>query len=96
MPSSTENSRISSIPSQKFGTDRPHSAAIVIAVIDRRPGLTAARTPAGMPIASATSSASPASSAVTGSFSAIRSRTGRWMRIDWPRSPRSTPSSHSA
>jgi len=30
-PNSTENSKISRIPSQKFGIDNPHSAAIVAA-----------------------------------------------------------------
>jgi hypothetical protein len=42
-------------------------------------------------MSSAISIAMVASCSVTGSFSRMRSVTGRWMRTDSPRSPRSTP-----
>ncbi len=52
---------------------------------------TAETMPAVMPMVSAITIASSASSIVTGSFSTISSVTGRWMRTDSPRSPCSTP-----
>ena len=79
------------MPSQKFGVDRPHSANTLAAWSHKVPRPTAETMPAGMPIASAMLKASSASSTVTGSFCAISSRTGCWVRIDSPRSPRSTP-----
>jgi len=52
---------------------------------------TAETMPAGMPIASANAIAITASSMVTGSFSAMSSVTGFWMRTESPRSPWKTP-----
>ncbi len=94
-PNSTENSRISNIPNQKFGIERPHNAAIVAMWSTREPFLTAERMPSGTPSNSANRKANTASSAVTGNFSITRSSTGRLMRINSPRSPSNSPCTQS-
>ena len=79
------------MPSQKFGVEMPHSANAFAALSHQLPRANAETMPAGMPIASAISIASAASSIVTRSFCSTRSSTGCWLRTDSPRSPRSTP-----
>ena len=81
------------IPSQKFGVDRPQSATPLAIQSQARSFFTAATTPAGMPIRQAMTKAIVPSCSVTGSFSSTSSETGRWMRIDSPKSPCSTPPS---
>ena len=79
------------MPSQKFGVDRPQSAKALAPKSQAVPWRTADTMPAGMPISSAISIASTASSMVTGSFCSTSSSTGCWLRTDSPRSPCSTP-----
>jgi hypothetical protein len=89
-PSRTEKSRISMMPSQKCGTDRPESARALAARSSGVPRRTAETTPVGMPSTSATSIEASASSIVTGSLEASSSVTGILLRSDSPRSPRRT------
>src|SRR5437867_4549552 len=86
-PSRTEKNRISMIPSQKFGIETPQSDAPLVTtsqIVLRR---TAARTPAGMAMPTATMSERAASSIVIGSFVATVRTTASCVRIDSPRSP---------
>src|SRR5438093_1980463 len=86
-PSRTEKNRISMIPSQKFGIETPQSDAPLVTtsqIVLRR---TAARTPAGMAMPTATMSERAASSIVIGSFVATVRTTASRVRIDSPRSP---------
>ena len=75
------------IPSQKFGTETPHSDAPLASTSHAVLRRTAARTPAGMAMASAMRTARQASSTVIGSFFATVAVTGSRVRIDRPRSP---------
>ncbi len=95
-PSRTETSRISMIPSQKFGTDTPHSEMPLARRSHTVLRRTAATIPAGMAIVIATSSDRHANSIVMGSFAATVCRTGCRVRIDSPRSPRTASPSHRA
>src|SRR5688572_8769724 len=93
-PKRTDTSRISMIPSQKLGTDTPHSdtplASTSQAVLRR----TAAMTPAGIAMATATSSDRQASSTVIGSLVATIDATDVRVRMDSPRSPVAARPSH--
>jgi hypothetical protein len=70
--------RISMMPSQKLGTDRPSSAPMLASHSVQEPRRTAASTPAPTPNRMATSRLSSASSRVTGSRVSSWSRTGSW------------------
>src|SRR5216117_775669 len=87
-PSRTETSRISMIPSQKFGIDTPHSEAALARTSQAVFRRTAAITPAGIASANAIRRARHASSTVIGSLIATVHATGCRVRIDSPRSPR--------
>ena len=89
-PRWTANSKMSMMPSQKCGTESPESARTLAATATGRPCLTAAMIPAGMPIRSAIAMEQTASSTVTGSLAASSWDTGILLRIDSPKSPRST------
>src|SRR5436190_1643249 len=69
-PSRTETSRISMIPSQKFGIDTPHSEAALARTSQAVFRRTAAITPAGIASANAIRRARHASSTVIGSVTA--------------------------
>src|SRR6185436_13227574 len=95
-PSRTETNKISMIPSQKLGTDTPQSET---PLARRSHGVlrrTAAITPAGMAITSATSRERHASSSVMGSLRATVLATDCRVRMDSPRSPRSARPSQRA
>src|SRR5438128_6461599 len=87
-PSRTETSRISMIPSQKFGIDTPQSETALAATSHGVFRRTAASTPAGIASDNATRSARHASSTVIGSLIATVHATDCRVRIDSPRSPR--------
>ena len=88
-PSCTEKNRISMIPSQKFGIDTPPRDAPLASMSQSVLRRTAARTPAGMAMPTAMTSARNASSIVIGSFVATVVITDSRVRIECPRSPRS-------
>ena len=75
-PSCSENRIISISPSQKFGIDRPSSAATILALSVRLPCLRAAMMPRGMERMIETSTDAPASFSVEGSRCMYRSHTG--------------------
>src|SRR5258705_12726309 len=81
-PSRTEKKRISMIPSQKLGMDTPPSEAPLVRTSQTVLRRTAARTPAGMAMPTATSSDRKASSIVIGSFDATILTTDSRVRID--------------
>src|SRR5262245_6055758 len=93
-PRRTEKNRISIIPSQKLGTDTPQSDAPLASTSHAVLRRTAARTPAGMAMASAMRTARHASSMVIGSFFATVVTTGSRVRIERPRSPCSASAAH--
>src|SRR5688572_24740615 len=93
-PSRTETSRMSMMPSQKFGTDTPHREAPLASRSHTVLRRTAAITPAGSAMARATSSDRKASSMVMGSLAATVAATGWRVRIDSPRSPRTASPAH--
>src|SRR5689334_781887 len=86
-PKRTDTSRMSMMPSQKFGTDTPHSDMPLASTSQTPLRCTAASTPAGMAMASATTSDRHASSSVMGSLEATIHATEVRVRIDSPRSP---------
>src|SRR5262249_1707600 len=86
-PRRTEKNRISMIPSQKLGTDTPQSDAPLASTSHAVLRRTAARTPAGIAIASAMTTDRHASSTVIGSLRATVTITGSRVRIERPRSP---------
>src|SRR5438445_4065528 len=77
----------SSVASQKLGTLRPTSPTSRIAASAAVPRRSAERIPTGSAIPSAMTSASAASSALTGSRGRISGRTGRLVRSETPKSP---------
>src|SRR5437870_777490 len=93
-PSRTETSRISMIPSQKFGIDTPQSETALAATSHGVFRRTAASTPAGIASDNATRSARHASSTVIGSLIATVHATDCRVRIDSPRSPRRARPTH--
>ena len=68
MPRCTENTIISIMPSQKFGTEIPNKETVVAKWSKIEYCLVAAKIPNGTPIHSATSMLSAASSAVVGNL----------------------------
>src|SRR6266436_7617153 len=86
--SRTARSRISMIPSQKLGMEIPHRDTALARRSHTVLRRTAEKTPAGMAIARATSTAKPASSIVIGSLRATVQTTDSRVRMDSPRSPR--------
>ena len=80
---------MSSSPSQKLGIDTPSRAAAIAPTSSHEFRPSAATRPRGTPSATATSMAARASWAVLPTFSAISVATGRRLRIEVPRSPRS-------
>src|SRR5262245_12440505 len=95
-PSRTDTSKMSMIPSQKLGTDTPHSDT---PLASRSHGVlrrTAAITPAGIAMAIDTSSDRHASSSVMGSLRTTVPATDWRVRMDSPRSPRSARPSQRA
>src|SRR5688572_26468549 len=95
-PRYTEKSRMSTVPCQKAGSDRPRVAPTRITESRVPPRHTAAPAPSGTPITSDHATASTASSADTGSRSRKSASTGRPESHDTPRSPRTTPASQCA
>src|SRR5437867_2206509 len=87
-PSVSENKRMSSRPDQKVGMDKPTSVTATIAESTEGRRAAAAVTPAAMPAQTARTCAASASSMVGGRRSAISSWTGRRLRMELPRSPR--------
>ena len=77
-----------SVPSQKLGSDSPIRPPMRAATSRRERGRTAESRPSGMPTAIAIRAAAAASSSVAGKRSAISTRTGRPVRIEYPASPR--------
>jgi hypothetical protein len=65
-PRYTENTRISTRPTQNCGSDRPSRAKILPALSQKRSTRTAARMPLGMPISSDRPIATAASSSELG------------------------------
>src|SRR2546428_5303064 len=93
-PSRTETSRISMIPSQKFGIDTPHGETALARTSQAVFRRTAAITPAGIASDNAIRSARHASSTVIGSLIATVHATDCRVRIDSPRSPRRARPTH--
>jgi hypothetical protein len=85
----TDRSRISMIPSQKLGTERPQSETALARRSHTVLRRTAENTPAGIAMASATRRERHASSMVMGSLRATVHTTDSRVRMDSPRSPRS-------
>ena len=86
-PRMPEKNMISSRPHQKIGMEKPTSAVDMIAWSVTLPRRTAAKTPAGMPSATAKRMAQSDSSTVAGKSVKKSSATGRLVTIDRPRSP---------
>ena len=86
-----EKTKISRRPSQKLGMDTPSSAIAIEPTSSHEFRESAAIRPSGTPMATATAMAAAASSIVLPTFSPISVVTGRRLRIDVPRSPRSAP-----
>ena len=85
----TERNRISMMPSQKLGTERPQSETALASRSHTVLRRAAEKTPAGMAMASAIRRDRPASSIVIGSLRATVHTTDSRVRMDSPRSPRS-------
>src|SRR5437879_2998766 len=81
---------ISSVASQKFGTESPRMAVLRAKKSASESWRVAEITPTGSAMARAKVSAKPASVSVTGSRWPISSSTGRRVHSDSPRSPRAT------
>ena len=86
-PSPTENVRISSSPHQKIGIEKPVSEAPITEQSHTVMRLTAAMTPAGSPMSSASSIAQTESSIVAGKRAKNLRKTDSWVTVDKPRSP---------
>ena len=86
-PSTTANSMIIMMPTQKLGRLKPRIEPAMIAFDDLASGLSPARTPSGMPISTAISSAAIASSKVAGIRCTISCSAGSPKMKDLPRSP---------
>src|SRR5690242_10153713 len=84
----TDSRRISMMPSQKLGTESPHSETALTRKSHAELRRTAEKTPAGIAMASATSSERHASSMVIGSLRPTVHTTDSRVRMDSPRSPR--------
>ncbi len=88
-PRCRENTKISSRPSQKLGMATPSSATIIATTSSHELRPRAASRPSGTPRPIATSMLASASWPVLPMFSVISAATGRRLRMDVPRSPRS-------
>src|SRR5215470_12147405 len=88
-PRCNEKAKIIRRPSQKLGIDTPRSATIIEPASNQELLKSAAVSPSGTPIATATAMLARASCAVLPTFSPISVATARRLRIEVPRSPRS-------
>ena len=86
-PSSTLNTKISTMPSQKLGMAMPSTATVPAARSRMLPRLSAATTPSGMPNAIASRIAHGMIASVLGRREKNTSTVGSRMRIEVPRSP---------
>ena len=86
-PRVTANTRISRMPIRKVGSETPSSESVMNTWLRKLPRRSAEYTPIGMPISSARSAATSASSSVAGKRSPIRRETlAPWRRLR-PNSP---------
>ena len=86
-PSQTEKIRISRMPIRKVGSDTPSSDTVMNTWLRKLPRRSAAYTPIGMPMISASTAATRASSKVAGKRSPSRRETLAPWRSDRPNSP---------
>ena len=89
--SRSEKAKIRRRPSQKLGIETPRSATTIEPTSSHEFRKRAASSPSGTPIATATAMLASASPPVLATFSPISVATGRRLRIEVPRSPRSAP-----
>ena len=76
---------------QKIGIDTPKMAPTRMTWSTSRPGRAADIKPSGTPTATAMSSAAPTSSSEAGAALRRSDSTGRWVWIEVPQSPVTTP-----
>src|SRR5436190_3492652 len=86
-PSSTLKTKISTMPSQKLGVAMPSTAIVPAARSRKRPRLSAATTPSGIPTSMASSIAQGMIASVFGRRERNTSTAGWRIRSDVPRSP---------
>ena len=94
-PSCTPNSRMSSSPSQKFGTDSAVTDNRLEALSNGLRARAPATTPGITPSTAAAASPTTVSRMVDGSASTTASMAGRCCHVDSPKSPRTRPTRYS-